>query len=263
MSVSAFERHRRPPISASIICYNEEGNIKRCLDAVGWCDQIVVVDSGSTDKTLDIVRQHPKTKVLHRPFDTYVKQKNHALDHCNHDWVLSVDADEVLTPQLIDEIENLSFDAAGYQIGIRTFLGSQEIKHGTWSPGYKLRLFRKSLGRWGSSSPHERVVLVGQTKRLRSRILHYSYASRREFVQRNRRYTQMMVDYLVQRGRKTYFGEQVVHWVGNFVKSYLLRRGFLDGSAGLFLAYHIANFSFMKYSLLAKRSKEQKAVCAP
>jgi len=251
---------RRPPVSASIICCNEEDNIQRCLDALRWCDQIVLVDSGSTDRTLDLVKRFPRIKLLHRPFDTYVRQKNYALDHCDHDWVLSVDADEVLTPQLTEEIENLPFDVSGYHIGMRTFLGSQEIKHGTWTPGYKLRLFRKSRGRWGGPSPHERVVLEGRTKRLKNRMLHYSYASRQEFVERNRRYTQMMVDYLVARGRKTYPGEQVVHWVGNFVKSYVLRRGFLDGSAGLFLAYHIANFSFMKYSLLAKRSRQQRAV---
>jgi len=258
VTASASETPRRPPVSAAIICYNEQANIGRCLDALGWCEDIVVVDSGSTDDTLAIVRQYPKTKILYRRFDTYVKQKNHALDHCDHDWVLSVDADEVLTPQLIDEIHRLPFDTAGYQIAIRPFLGNQEIKHGTWNPGYKLRLFRKSLGRWGGSSPHEHVVLRGRSRRLKSRMLHYSYRNRQEFVQRNRQYTRMMVDYLAQTGRKTYWGEPVVHWLGNFLKSYLLRRGFLDGWTGLFLAYHIANFSFMKYSLLTQRTKDQK-----
>jgi len=258
MIVSMFRTARRPPVSAAIICYNEEANIARCLDALGWCEEIVVVDSGSTDETLAIVGSRAGTRTLHRRFDTYVKQKNYALDHCTHDWVLSLDADEVLTPQLIEEINGLPFDAAGYLIAIRPFLGSQEIKYGTWNPGYKLRLFRRSYGRWGGSSPHERVVLQGRTQRLKNRILHYSYRDRQEFLERNRQYTRMMVEFLAERGRQTYYGEPVVHWCGNFLKSYLLRRGFLDGRAGLFLAYHIANFSFMKYSLLAERNGQER-----
>jgi glycosyltransferase involved in cell wall biosynthesis len=258
MIVSSAETPR-PPVSAAIICLNEEANIGRCLDALAWCKDVVVVDSGSTDETLKIVRRHPLARVFHRPFDSYVKQKNHALDHCRHDWVLSVDADEVLSPALIEEIGGLPFDAAGYEIAIRPFLGGQEIKHGTWNPGYKLRLFRRSCGRWGGSSPHERVVLDGRTRRLKHRILHYSYQNREEFLERNRHYTRLMVDYLSEQGRATYFGEPAVHWLGNFFKSYVLRRGFLDGATGLFLAYHIANFSFMKYSLLAEANRSSTA----
>ena len=109
MNEPACREERRPPISASIICYNEEKNIGRCLDALSWCDQIVVVDSGSSDGTLDIVRGYERTTILHRPFDTYIKQKNYSLDHCDHEWVLSVDADEVLPGPLIDEIQDLAF----------------------------------------------------------------------------------------------------------------------------------------------------------
>jgi len=251
---AASKRSSRPPISAAIICYNEERNIGRCLDAVRWCEQIVVVDSGSTDATLQIVRAYPhrRIKVFFRPFDTYIAQKNFALDRCDHEWVLSVDADEVLPPRLVEEIAGLGFDVDGYFIGRRTFLGGREIRYGTWSPDYQLRLFRRTRGRWGGSNPHEVVILDGSSRRLTTRMLHYSYRSRKEFVERNRKYTRMMVEYLKQQGRTTYFGEAVIHWLGNFVKSYVLRRGFLDGSAGLFLAWHIANSSFMKYHLLAK-----------
>ena len=252
---AASKRSPRPPIAATIICYDEERNIGRCLDALQWCEQIVVVDSGSTDRTLEIVRGYPRTKVLCRPFDTYIAQKNFALDHCDHEWALSVDADEVLPPGLVKEILDLPFDVDGYFIGRRTFLGDREIRYGTWSPDYQLRLFRRARGRWGGSNPHEGVILGGPARRLSTRMLHYSYRNREEFVERNRKYTRMMVEYLKQQGRRTYFGESLVHWLGNFVKSYVLRRGFLDGSAGLFLAWHIANASFMKYHLLAKRSR--------
>ena len=257
MIASTRQSGGRPPVSAAIICYNEEANIGRCLDALGWCDEIVVVDSGSTDATLEIVERYPAAKVFSRPFDTYVAQKNFALDRCTCDWVLSLDADEVATPELIDEVSCLPFDAAGYEISRRPFIGDQEIRHGTWNPGYKLRLFRRSRGRWGGSNPHERVVTSGRIDRLSGQILHYSYRDREEFLERNRRYTRMMVDYLAARGCKTYRGQAAVHWFGNFVKSYFLRKGFLDGSTGLFLAYHIANFSYMKYAMLAERGREK------
>ena len=256
MNASQTQTPRRPAISAAVICLNEEENIARCLDCLSWCDQIVVVDSGSTDNTLDIVAQYQNTKIFIRPFDTYINQKNYALEQCDHDWVLSLDADEVLPPPLIKEIANLAYDRAGYYIGRRTFLGDQEIKHGSWSPDYKLRLFRKSAGRWGGTNPHEKLILQGLAQRLKTRMLHFSYDSRREFVERNRKYTRIMVEFLTQSGREASLGEAVFHWIGNFVKCYLLRLGFLDGSAGLFLAYHIANASFMKYYLLSRCRRE-------
>lgn len=245
-----------PPISAAIICLNEEHNISCCLDALSWCDEIVVVDSGSTDRTLQIVERFNGTKVLYRRFDTYIAQKNFALDHCQHDWVLSVDADEILPGKLIEEIQGLSFDVAGYFVGRRSFLGDQEIKYGSWNPDYKLRLFRRSVGRWGGSNPHERVLLEGPTQRLTTRMLHYSYRTRQEFLDRNRKYMRMLVEHQSRPDKRTYLGEPILHGWGNFVKSYILRRGFLDGPAGLYIAYHMARLSYEKHSLLARKTKE-------
>ena len=247
-------RSKRPPISAAIICYNEQDNIERCLDALSWCEQIVIVDSGSSDRTLDLVKKYDRTEIHHRDFDNYIDQKNCALDHCQHDWVISIDADEVLTPDLIEEIAKLPFDVDGYYIGRRTFLGEQEIKHGTWNPDYNMRLFRRTQGRWGGSNPHERVLLDGSSQRLATRLLHYSFRDRDDYIERSEKYTHMIVGHFAKKGRKTFFGEPLIHWVGNFFKSYILRRGFLDGSAGFFIAYHGANFSYTKYSLLARQN---------
>jgi glycosyltransferase involved in cell wall biosynthesis len=245
----------RPPISAAIICFNEERNIERCLEAVSWCEQIVVVDSGSTDRTLSLVGRFPAEACV-RKFDTYINQKNFALDRCRHDWVLSVDADEVITPALAEEIRRLPFDAPGYQLLRRTYLGDRQIRRGHWARDYQVRLFRRWRGRWGGSNPHERVVLNGAARRLRNPMLHYSFRNRQEFLDRNRKYTEMLADYLARQGRKTYPGEAMLHAVGNFVKGYLLRRGFLDGEAGLFLAYHYSRLSYLKYSLLAQRRRQ-------
>jgi glycosyltransferase involved in cell wall biosynthesis len=250
------EARRRPPISAAIICFNEERNIERCLEAVSWCEEIVVVDSGSTDRTLELARRFP-VEVFLRKFDTYINQKNFALDRCRHDWVLSVDADEVITPELAAEMRGLRFDAAGYRVLRRTYLGDRQIRRGNWSRDYHLRLFRRSLGRWGGSNPHERVILNGPTRRLHNVMLHYSFRNRQEFLERNRKYTEMMADYLARQGRKTYPGEAVLHAAGNFVKAYFLRRGFLDGEAGLFLAYHYSRLSYLKYALLAERLRQK------
>lgn len=244
-----------PLISAAVICYNEEENIGQCLESLRWCDQVVVVDSGSQDRTLEIAREFPNVEIDVRPFDNFINQKNHALDLCKHNWVVSLDADEVLIPELISEIQQLPFDKAGYRIGRRSFIGEQEIKHGTWSPDYQLRLFQKSLSRWGGTNPHETILIDGAVGHLKTRMLHYSYRTRQEYVERNTKYIHMMVDHLRSKGRTASVMEAYTHYVGNFIKAYFIRCGFLDGSTGLFLARNIAAGSFLKYRLLAERSR--------
>jgi glycosyltransferase involved in cell wall biosynthesis len=253
---------QRPPISAAIICCNEERNIERCLEAVRWCEQIVVVDSGSSDRTREIAARFP-AEVHVRPFDTFINQKNYALDCCRHEWVLSVDADEVITPALADEMQRLRYDVSGYLLRRNNFLGDRVFNRGKWLNDFHLRLFRKSQGRWGGSNPHERVVLSGPTQRLRTHMLHYSYRDRRDFLQRNRKYTEMLADYLAREGRSTYPGEPIFHAAGNFLDAYFVRRGFLDGETGLFLAYHYARFSYLKYAWLAERRQAEKDADPP
>jgi hypothetical protein len=138
-------------------------------------------------------------------------------------------------------------------IGRRTFLGDQEVRFGTWSPDYNLRLFRRSQGRWGGTNPHERVLLDGHPKKLLNRMLHYSYRDREEFLTRNEKYTRLIVEHVARRGHRSYFGEPLVHAAGNFFKAYVLKQGFRDGAAGWFIAWHTARFSWMKYRLLAER----------
>ncbi|MCA8988888.1 MAG: hypothetical protein KDA78_14665, partial [Planctomycetaceae bacterium] len=124
---------------------------------------------------------------------------------------------------------------------------------------YQLRIFRKSCGRWGGTNPHESVQLQGEPGFLKTRMLHYSYDNLQEYVTRNDKYIHMMVEHLSARGRTTTPIEPYVHCVGNFLKAYVLRRGFLDGYAGLFLARHIASGSFKKYHLLAQKNRQNRA----
>lgn len=245
-----------PPISAAIICHNEEEHIGGCLESLAWCDQIVVVDSGSNDATLEIASRFPQVETAYRRFDNFIDQKNHALSLCRNEWIISLDADELLPAELIAEIQRLPFDKAGYRIGRRSFIGAREVKFGTWSPDYQLRLFRKSVSHWGGTNPHESIQIRGNVGHLKTRMLHYSYHTRREYIERNTKYVYMMVDHLASKGQSAGLLEPYTHCVGNFLKAYVLRGGFLDGSTGLFLARHIAGGAYLKYRLLAERSRK-------
>lgn len=244
------------PVSAAVICFNEEANLRSCLESLGWCDEIVVVDSGSQDRTCDIASSFENVRLFSRPFDTFIAQKNYALDQCQHDWVFSIDADEVVTDELANEICELTLhctpgSCTGFSIRRRTFLGSRHIRFGNWNPDYCLRFFRRSCARWGGTNPHERVIIDGPTQRLQEILLHYSYRNRQEYVERTRKYALMMAEYQFARGRRVKRGEAWVHACGNFAKALLLKRGLLDGSDGVFLAFQEARASFQKYEHLS------------
>ncbi len=259
MQKNRLKSKNRVPFSAAVICYNEQEYIGQCLESLTWCDQVVLVDSGSQDATLEIAARFANVCIHSRPFDNFINQKNYALSLCEHEQVISLDADEILVPELIDEIRELDFTKAGYRIGRRTFVGTQEIKHGNWSPDYQLRLFKKSKAKWGGTNPHETIIIDGEVGKLKTRMLHYSYHTKDEFVERNRKYIHMMVEHLANKGRTANVAEPYIHCVGNFIKAYVIRAGFLDGATGLFLARHIAGGSFLKYRLLAEKNNRAKA----
>lgn len=242
----------RPSISAAIICYNEERWIGSCIESLSWCDEVVVVDSGSTDRTAEIVRSFSKARLVVRKFDTFKNQKNFAVDECRNDWILSLDADEVLPSQLRADIEDLQFDTAGYKIRRINFLADHQIRYGNWNPDYALRLFDRSQCRWGGTNPHESIVTSGKVKKLKSPFLHYSYETREEYIERSNKYASMMVEYLRENGRRSTQMTANLHFAGDFLKAFLLKRGFLDGADGLFLAWHGAKASYRKHSELAK-----------
>lgn len=255
----ASPANHRPPVSGVVICINEADRIGACLDSLAWCEQIIVLDSGSTDQTVRIAEARPGVEVHHRPFDDYIQQKNAALDLCTHDWVMSLDADELLPPALVEEIARLDFDVAGYEIPRQTFLGDHLIRHGTWRGDHKLRLFRRSLGRWGGSTPHERVVIDGPVRRLHTPMLHYSYDSREQYIERNQRYARLLAAHWHERGKRTRYGQAALHAAGMFVKGLILRRGFLDGADGWFLAWHGAAATYRKYAELARLQREAES----
>jgi len=251
-------------ISVVIITYNEEKNIRRCLEHLGWAREVVVVDSYSTDKTVEIAREYTDKVVLHA-FEGYVKQKNYALDKATVNWVLSVDADEVVTPELLSQIREVwSKDKemyAGFTVNRRSRFCGKWIGHCGWYPDRKLRLFNRQKGRWTGDRLHEKIQLEGKIKNLKADLLHYTYENLADIVERTQRYSAIFAEAKFERGKRTSILDLLFRPVFKFFKAYVLKQGFRDGSHGLILCICAAHSVFMKYAklweLVRRRSERQ------
>ncbi|HVT84781.1 MAG TPA: glycosyltransferase family 2 protein [Chitinophagaceae bacterium] len=248
------------PLSVAIITLNEEKNIFRCLDSVkDLADEIVIVDSFSTDKTREIVLQFGARFIEHA-FEGYIQQKNRALQQTAHDNVLLLDADEALSGELkksiLKEKEN-NFPAEAYRMNRCTNYCGKFIKHGLWYPDQKVRLIKKQIGEWGGVNPHDKIVLQPGTeiKHLTGDILHYSYNSIDEHVAQNNKFSSISAAALFQQGRKTNWFKVVFNPTWAFIHSYFLRLGFLDGFFGYVIAKNISHLTFLKHSKLYQKQK--------
>ena len=242
-----------PPLSGVVICFDERENIARCLESLAFCDEIVVVDSGSTDGTREIARRYTK-RVVEQEFLGYVKQKNFALDLAAHDWVVSLDADEALSPELAEEIRDaLAGDGgefAGYRLDrVTRFLGVWHDR-GAWYPDWQLRVFRRSRGRWEGRDPHDRFRLDGPVRRLGGRLEHFSYRDLADSVETLDRYSTIAAREMRAAGVRFRLVDLLVRPVWRFLRGYLLRGGFLKGLPGLAVAANSAYYAFLKYAKL-------------
>ena len=246
-----------PPISLSvvIITFNEEANIARCLQGLGSiADDVLVVDSFSTDRTLAICQAHG-VRVVQHPFVGYVAQKNFATDQARHDYVLQLDADEVLTEELRRSILAVksSWQHAAYSLARLTNYCGTWVRHGGWYPDRKLRLYDRRLGRWQGLLLHEyyEVRPGHSTGALPGDALHYSYSSVAQHVSQLNRFTSITAQELALRGqtRVTLF-HLLLKPLWKFVHGYVLRLGFLDGFAGLSIAAISATGVFLKFAKL-------------
>ncbi|RYU84409.1 glycosyltransferase family 2 protein [Hymenobacter persicinus] len=242
-------------LSAVIITFNEEANIGRCLTALaGVADEVLVVDSFSTDQTVEICRQHG-ARVIHHAFEGYVEQKNFATAAARHDHVLQLDADEVLTDELRRSIEQAKnhWQHAGYTLARLTNYCGTWVRHGGWYPDRKLRLYDRRLGRWEGLLLHERYELApGQTVgALAGDLLHYSYHSVEQHVSQLNRFTSIAAAELALRGKRrvTVF-HLLLKPLWKFVHGYFFRLGLLDGFAGLCIAGISAWGVFLKFAKL-------------
>jgi glycosyltransferase involved in cell wall biosynthesis len=237
-------------ISATVISKNEEHNIERCLAALDFADEIIVVDSESSDRTVELAKKYTD-KVYINPWPGHIQQKNHAIDLAKNEWILSIDADEVITPELRNEIMGLitedgrGFD--GYFIPrMSNFIGKW-IKHCGWYPDYHMRLFRKSKGRFGGMNPHDKVIISGSAAYLKTPMLHYTYPTLEIYISRLNSYTTISAKELADRGRKFRPYNFILSPVFTFMKMYILKLGFLDGWEGLILCSLSSYYVLCKY----------------
>jgi len=240
-------------ISVCIITYNEEKNIRRCLESVKWADEIIVVDSKSTDHTVQICREYTD-KIILRDFPGHIEQKNFAIDQAADNWVFCLDADEEATPELQDEIKSVlegeDTQQAGFYVSRKTEYLGEWVTYGRWYPDFKLRLFDRRYGRWGGENPHDRVDINGQTDRLKGELLHRTYRDLSHHLDVINKYTTIAANQKHARGIKFPILHAVFSSVFYFIDSYIIRRGIFHGSRGLILSTMGSYYVFLKYAKL-------------
>jgi len=237
-----------PRLSAIVITRNEAANIGRCLDSVNFCDECIVLDCGSTDDTVSIAKARGARVEFHA-WIGFGPQKNHALALASGDWVLSIDADEQVTPALGDAIKAaIAAPAAdAYELSrLSTFCG-REMRHSGWYPDYIVRLFRRGAAKFTDDLVHERVVVEGHLARLAPPLLHHPVVRLEQALARMDQYSTLAAEMLIARGQHVYFFSGVLHGLWTFFRVYLLRAGFLDGPQGFLLAVANAEGSYYKY----------------
>ena len=247
-------------ISAIVITFNEEQNIEDALSSLKWADEIIVVDSCSTDRTVEIARRFTD-KVIVRSWPGYSAQKNFAHAQAAHDWIFSLDADERVSDELAREVETLKQETepnvAGYEMPRLTNYLGRWIKHSGWYPDYKLRLYDRRLAEWAGDYVHESVKVDGPTKRLSGDILHYTVLSASDHHQRIDRYTTLAAKQAHAEGKQASLASLVFSPVATFIRSYILKLGFLDGIEGFAIARFAAYYAFLKNLKLWERRKER------
>jgi glycosyltransferase involved in cell wall biosynthesis len=245
-------------ISATIITLNEERNIARAIESLRCCDEILVLDSGSSDRTCEIARLHG-ARVVECPWQGYAAQKNHAASLAHYDWILSIDADEALSEALEAEIWQLKKQGPqhdAYEFArLAQYLGKW-IFHSGWHPDRKVRLYRRDVGRWQGDFVHESLLVEGLVGRLDGNLLHFTCDSLTEHVKTMDRYTTLAAQELVARKKPVSLFKLLVDPPLTFLRSFVLKQGFRDGLEGLIIAYMAATYNFLKYAKARMMSSE-------
>lgn len=250
-------------VSAVIICYNEERNIARCIESLlQVVDEIVVVDSGSNDRTLEILKSY-NVRVVFHAFEGHIQQKNYALTQASHDFVLSLDADECLSEELkksILDIKTSKTIAQAYSMNRLTNYCGKWIRHCGWYPDEKLRFFDRRIASWGGENPHDKIMLRSGLKaiKLKGDILHYSYYSISDHLLQIEKFTTIAAHAAFQNGKKSSLLKIVIAPLHKFIRDYFIKLGFLDGFEGFVICRLSAMATFSKYVKLRMLNKGTK-----
>lgn len=244
-------------ISVTVITKNEEKNISDCLKSVAWADEIIVVDSESIDRTVELAKLFTD-KIFIRKWEGYVPQKRYALSLAANEWVLSLDADEIITPELKDEIINLSpGDYSGFKIRRKNFLMNKEITSCGWEKDYQLRLFRKDKTDLNERLVHEKFVTEGKVATLKNPMLHFTFSSFEEYLSKINYYTSLKAQELFSKKNRVTGWTIFTHSVSAFFAFFIIRKGFKDGIYGLIISLLHSVSTMMNYIKLWELQKKK------
>jgi len=252
-----------PSISAVLIAQNEEDHLGDALRSVAFCDEVVVVDSGSTDRTRETAAAAGARVVVHSPWPGFVAQREFAVRQAQHDWVLALDADERVSPQLHEEIVELGragFDRDGYRIPRVAFYLGRWIRGTDWFPDWQVRLFDRRRGSWQGDLVHESVRVVGRVGRLRGELEHHPYADVADHMRKVDAYTTLWARQAWAAGRRTNVVDMAGAASWAFFRNYVLKGGLLLGSAGFIVSVLNTHYTFAKLAKL--RELEQATATA-
>lgn len=250
-----------PKVSVTIITLNEAEHIAAAIDSAAWADEIVLVDSGSTDTTIEIARAKGVT-LLSREWSGYVDQKNFAAERASHDWIFSLDADERIPPALAGEIRTIVANEPpmrGYRMPRVTYHLGRWVRTTDFYPDYQTRLYDRRAGRWRGKYVHESVTVTGPVGQLRHELEHYSFRDIRDQLDRINHYTTLAARQLHESGRRAGPLDLVVHPPLAFFRNYLLRRGILDGTTGLTISAMNAYSVFLKFAKLWELQRSHRS----
>lgn len=235
-------------ITATVITLNEEHNIAKALESLSWADEIVVVDSESTDRTVEIAHRFTE-RVFTRPWPGYSAQKNFAAGEAANDWIFSLDADEQVSPELADQIKQLKLGVptpAAFEMPRLTSYLGRWIKYSGWHPDYKVRLYHRKRASWQGDYVHEALKVDGQVERIKGKILHYTVRDASEHHLRMDRYTTLAAMQMASQGKRVSVASLLLSPAVVFLRSYIFKLGFLDGTPGLAIARFAAHYEFLK-----------------
>jgi (heptosyl)LPS beta-1,4-glucosyltransferase len=239
-------------ISATIIVFNEKDNISEVCDTLSWADEIIIVDSASTDGTVEIAKQYTD-KIFDREFRGYKDKHEFADSKATGDWIFWIDADERVTPELQRSIEVLRSTSDtelpdGFAIARKTWYSGRWIKHSGWYPDYQMRLYRKSESYWDGVAPHQTARVKGPTEKLKGELLHYTKRSLAEHHRVVNDYATLAAEHLSSNGVRSGRSRMFFGAVGAFLRTYVLKQGFRDGVQGLIIACFTSYGVFLKYA---------------